>query len=358
MKIVFCLALILALRPFDCAEASPQEALKPLTFQEVVTMLKPTATRRLSQAEIADEVERRGVGFLVDEKALMEFQKHGAKSFLLEALKRATNGPAVVIVKPEDGNAGATDEEAQNRADAAIAASLPPLEQTRRHALAYARELPDFITTQVVKRYVQIPGSKDWKLEDTLEIELTYSSLKGEQFKLISVNGKPSRQTYDEVGGSTSTGEFGTMIASLFLPKSRTEFREIKEESFNGRPAIIYDFTVKQANSMSRISDRVTGKAIVAGYKGSMWVDKESKRVVRIESANEGIPADFPITLSENAVEYDWVKIEGETYLLPVRAELLLGRDRERFYSRNVIEFKKYKKFEASIKIQDDKDEK
>ena len=73
---------------------------------------------------------------------------------------------------------------------------------------------------------------------------------------------------------------------------------------------------------------------------------------MRIESPNEGMPANFPITLSENAVEYDWVTIDGKRYLLPVRAELLLGRDRDKFYMRNVIEFRGYQKFEAKIKIE------
>jgi hypothetical protein len=57
------------------------------------------------------------------------------------------------------------------------------------------------------------------------------------------------------------------------------------------------------------------------------------------------------VTLSENAVEYDWITIGGERYLLPVRAELLLGVDSQRTYTRNVIEFTGYRKFEAKIKV-------
>jgi hypothetical protein len=350
-KIIAVLFLVFVICSLGRAIDPQQEILKPLTIQEVVTMLKQIDSRRHSQAEIADEIDRRGIGFVVDEKVLNDLQNQGAKTFLLDVIKRA----ATANSKSTEGNPAITDEEAQKRAEAASVATLPLLEQTRRYALAYARELPDFITTQVVKRYIQTPDLKDWKLEDTLEIELTYSSQKGEQFKLLRIDGKPTKLTYEEVGGSTSTGEFGTMLASLFLPQTRTEFREAKKETFNGKPTVIYDFTVKKGNSMSSISDRASGKTTLAGYRGSLWIDTESKRVLRVESANEGMPADFPITLSENAVEYEWVKIEGAPYLLPVRAELLLGRDRERAYTRNVIEFKNYKKFEASIKIQDDK---
>ena len=57
------------------------------------------------------------------------------------------------------------------------------------------------------------------------------------------------------------------------------------------------------------------------------------------------------MSLSENAVEYDWITIGGERYLLPVRAEVLLGMDDQKVYTRNVIEFSGYRKFEARIKV-------
>lgn len=346
--------------------AAWQDAPQPLSRQELVAMLKQTDAGRMSQAEIATEIERRGINFTTDDKTLAEFQKLGAKSFLLDVIRRAPKGPVaprpevatVVNADPADPNNPnpVFDEEARKRAEAELFARLPLLEQAKRHALEYERELPDFITTQVVKRYMQTPDHKDWKLVDTLEIELTYSSQKGEQFKVLKVDGKPTKLTYEEVGGSTSSGEFGSLLAALFLPQTRTQFREVKKEVFNGKQTVVYDFTVKKVNSTSRIGDRNSGKTIIAGYSGSIWIDTDTKRVLRIESANEGMPADFPITLSENAVEYEWVKIEGEPYLLPVRAELILGRDSERFYTRNVIEFRNYKKFEAAIKIGEDKD--
>jgi hypothetical protein len=77
--------------------------------------------------------------------------------------------------------------------------------------------------------------------------------------------------------------------------------------------------------------------------------------VLRIEQAQEGMPANFSVTLAENAIEYDWVKIADQSYLLPVRAEALLGRDRERYYTRNVTEFRNYRKFDTDIKIVPDK---
>ena len=123
------------------------------------------------------------------------------------------------------------------------------MEQARGHAAEFAEELPNFIVTQLVSRYVRTPENKDWQLEDKLEIELTYRTGKGEEFKLLRVNGKPTVQSYKDIGGSTSTGEFGSMLAALFSPDSKAEFKEIKRETFHGRPTVVYDFKIKKANS-------------------------------------------------------------------------------------------------------------
>ena len=110
---------------------------------------------------------------------------------------------------------------------------------------------------------------------------------------------------------------------------------------------------MRKAHSQNQITEKTTGRTIVAAYQGSVWIDTETKRVLRIEQSSEDIPPGFPITLSESAVEYDWVTISGERYLMPIHAEVLMGQDRERYYTRNVIEFRNYHKFDSDVKIGD-----
>ena len=311
----------------------------PLTKQDVLARLQDAEAHHLSQADIASEILQRGIAFAVDEKTLDQFRQAGARTFLLDAIKHAgKNVGKPQVSDPELGNA-----------DSGKTLSL--LEQARRHALEFAEELPNFIVTQIVTRYVRTPEKKDWQLEDKLEIEVTYRVGKGEEFKLLRVNGAPARQSYEQIGGSTSTGEFGSLLAGLFLPQSKAEFKEVKRESFQGHSAVVYDFKVRRANSTNSISDKVSGARTVAGYSGSVWIDTETKRVLRVEESHDEIPAGFPITLSENAVEFDWITIASQRYLLPVKAEVLLGRDDQRIYTRNVIEFRGYQKFEAKIRL-------
>lgn len=337
---------LLTARVFAGAQ-SAQEATAPIGKQELLSMLTQSQTRQPSQADIATEVNRRGIAFSVDEETRSELRRAGARSFLLDAIDRAGKNEARPLVSDPQ----ILDEEAKARAQAEAAAKLPLLEQARLYALQFADELPNFMVTQTVTRYLQTPDTRNWQLQDKLEVELSYRIGKGEVFKLLRVNGAWTRQSYEELGGSTSTGEFGSTLATLFWPETRAEFREVKRETIRGRETVVFDFKVRRANSRTQIADKRSGQKTVAGYSGSVWIDTESKRVLRMEDSADEIPAGFPVSLSENAIEYDWATIAGERYLLPVRAEVLMGRDSQKVYTRNVIEFRDYRKFEGKIKL-------
>jgi hypothetical protein len=347
MKTTVLTAILLLMLSPGVGAWYAQEAGGPLTKQEIFSRLKDAAARHSSQADIAAEINHRGIDFTVDQEVLNQFRQAGARSFLLDTIQRSGKN----LGQPQVSDPEIPDEAARQKTRDELIAKLPLIEQARQHAFEFAEELPNFIVTQSVTRYSEAPGNKDWQQEDRLEIELTYRVGKGEEFKLLRVDGKPARQTYQEIGGSTSTGEFGTMLAALFVPQSKAEFKEVRRESFHGRPTVVFDFKVRRANSSSSISDKAKGKTVVAGYSGSIWIDTESKRALRIESSSEEIPAGFPVTLAESAIEYDWVPIGSERYLLPVHAEVLLGWDAQKVYTKNVIEFRDYRRFEAKIKI-------
>jgi len=313
---------------------------------------------KMSQGDIAAQVFKRGINFAPNERALEEIQQAGAELFLLDTIQRAgeSGPPPKLTVRTKDTDPDPdpdreTEQEARQRARSEMMDRMPLIEQARYHALDFAADLPNFVVTQLVTRSVQQPGARDWRIQDRLDVQLTYRADKGEEYKLVSVDGRPARQSYDQLGGSTSAGEFGSFLASLFAPSSRAQFVQVKHESFRGRDTVVYDFTVKKVNSTVQITDKDQNRSIITAYKGSLWIDSQSKLVLRVESSSFDIVPGFPITLAENSVEYDWVTIAGERFLLPVRAEVLLGRDRDRFYSRNVIEFRNYHKYEGDVRL-------
>ena len=344
-----------------------QENSKPFTKQEILHQLKQPPGQRFEQGDLAAEIAQRGISFPVDEPTLAELRRAGARSFLLEAIKKADpNAPrphlqplpatgAQPAVNPTQENRAAENQPVEPvdtpEARAAALARLPLIEQARIHALEFMEELPNFVVTQAVTRSVRTPEHKDWQAEDKFEVELTYRAKQGEQFQMLTLNGKPTQKSYSELGGATSTGEFGSMLGSLFAPQSQADFKEVRHEKFRGRETVVFDFRVKKGNSNSQITDKSSGRTVTAGYQGSVWIDAESKRALRIEVSHDDIQRGFPITLAENAVEYDWVKVGEERYLLPVSAELILGSDSARFYSRNVIELRNYHVFDTDVKL-------
>jgi hypothetical protein len=343
------------------------------TKEEILRRLKPVPGQRSEQADLADEIAARGIAFPLDEKTLDEFRKAGARNFVIDAIRRVDPNavrPEVVPkatetpVNPDRPRLRSRDaseqlppappeltEEERRVARAAALAKLPLLEQARAHAAEFLEELPDFIVTQFVTRSVKLPDQKDWKDEDKLEVEMSYHDKHGEQLKLVKLNGKPTTLSYDGLGGTTSTGEFGALIGSLFALESQAEFKEVRTETLRGHPTTVFTFKVKKAFSSNRITDKTSGRTVTAGYEGTVWIETATARVLRIEQSAVDIQRGFPITLAESAIEYDWVTIAETKYLLPVSAELLLGQDAQRFYSRNSIELRNYRMFDTDMKI-------
>jgi hypothetical protein len=73
--------------------------------------------------------------------------------------------------------------------------------------------------------------------------------------------------------------------------------------------------------------------------------------VLRIEIAAEKIPRSFPLDTVESAIDYDFVLIGDMKYLLPTHSEALSCRRGTGDCTRNVIEFRNYKKFGAETNI-------
>jgi hypothetical protein len=65
------------------------------------------------------------------------------------------------------------------------------------------------------------------------------------------------------------------------------------------------------------------------------------------------------VTAASRTINYDWVEISGEKYLLPTLSDVRLTfrQNRELFESRNLINFKDYQKFGTEVVILDDDDE-
>ena len=86
--------------------------------------------------------------------------------------------------------------------------------------------------------------------------------------------------------------------------------------------------------------------------RGTIWIDKETSRVLRLEKETRNMPLLFPLVKVEVAVDYDFVRLSTpQPFLLPITfggIELRTGVDALRAQS---IEFRNYRKFGAESGI-------
>jgi hypothetical protein len=224
------------------------------------------------------------------------------------------------------------------------------VESVRQYALNYTASLPDFLCTQVTRRYVR--GGLFWGgLADTLTAHVAFTGQK-EEYKVVSRNGRPaSNWSLMWADGATSEGEFGSMMAELFKPSTEVSFHWERWATLRGRRAHVYSFRVAQKRSRWRIQDARFRLHVVAGYHGLILVDSGLPAVLRIVEVAE-LPATFPMQSVEETLDYDLAGVGGRQYLLPLRAVVML---REGIVNRtgvmNVIEFGGYRKFAAESSV-------
>jgi len=68
------------------------------------------------------------------------------------------------------------------------------------------------------------------------------------------------------------------------------------------------------------------------------------------------VPTEFPMDTVESAADYEYVRIGGtQQFLLPVHSETLSCQRGTNLCSRNVIDFRNYKKYAGEASITFDK---
>jgi hypothetical protein len=231
-------------------------------------------------------------------------------------------------------------------------APTPPVDElileARQAADSFTEELPDFLVQQVTIRYYSSTNPPQWQAADIVTAEVACANGK-EEYRNISINGRPTQRPVEKTG-SWSTGEYVTTLQDVLSPRTAARFVKRGPGQVGNRDAVVYDFTVEQANSHWRIvADERHNYA--PAYKGSLWIDRETHRVLRIEQRTIWLPDDFPVDKAESKIEYGLVRIDGKNYLLPTESQNTACARGTLQCSENVISFRNYRKFSADSDI-------
>jgi len=330
-----------------CAVISQTQE-RPLTSQEIVSLVYQLPRNPQKRDEIVELIRRRGIGFpLTDGMRALVATKSGNDALLrrtLEEAERRRVNPSESKLPPE-------------------AEANETLERTRNVTLAAANAMPDFLVKQLIRRYVAYGNTTNWVSQDNLAIAVGFRANSGEEYKVLSVNGVPAgedvKSTRDYgryVKGASSSGtEYISALADIFRPEAKAEFRLVDTDVVRERRAVVFEYVVKKENSRLGLTYGGTAETI-AGSRGRIWIDRELDRVIRFEQIFTEIPAGFPITASSTLIDYDWVMIGERKYLLPIRSEVLITSNQGSMIlqSRNDVRFRSYQKFGAELKVIDE----
>lgn len=221
--------------------------------------------------------------------------------------------------------------------------------KARDVAFSYSKTLPNYTVKQVTNRYSTVPDQHKayaWQALDVVTADLIYEDGK-DRYTNTMVNGKPTE--YVERTGSWSEGEFANMLLAVFSPDTHTDFTDQKDVTFRDRPAWRYEYSVAKENSSWTL--HADGKDEKPGYVGSVWIDKATYRVLRLEMAARGLDKDFSLDTAESSVDYGFVQIAGQEVLLPVDADGLSCTRNSTDCTRERTQYTNYKKFDASSNI-------
>jgi hypothetical protein len=246
--------------------------------------------------------------------------------------------PAIPARKEEDGNVNP-----DNRLD-------PLIRKATEATLEFTESLPSYICQEMIGRFESDSKPPSWRPLDVVSTNLVYENGR-EHYTEIKVNNKPvGDKKLSELGGAWSTGEFGSMLIDLFSPATDAEFEPQGNSRAAGIMAKKFRFSVKREKSTWRIG--VGSQQYLPAYSGSVWIDPATARVLRVEMQAQGFPETFPADHVESAVDYEYVRLgDVKKYLLPVHAENLMCMRSSNYCTRNVIDFRNYRKFSGQSEI-------
>lgn len=313
------------------------------SVSDLVSAVRADLQRNHSDSQMAKNLRKVKLSERLDDRTIEILQSEGAgpetvgQLLLLRDRSERMRPPAKPAIEPPPPPAAAEQAQIWNAA--------------HENSLNYTDSLPNFICSEVVRRYTDPNEKGAWRLHDTLVLKLTYFD-KQEEYKLMTVNNHSTNMSYEDVGGAITEGEFGSMLAAIFALKSRTNRDWDHWSVLRSRPTHVYSFSITAANSDYGITAGIGargGGRVTAGQHGYVYIDASTRMVVRVTAIADSLPPDFPVRRVDLTLDYDFIDVGGRHFLLPLHSETLL--DAPPFPLRNETDFLAYRKFSADTTV-------
>jgi hypothetical protein len=353
MKWFRAIACVLAL----WASAAAQTA---MTVDQLFTFIRSSIQfikdGTMTDKQLADYLGKSKLKEKLDDRSVEQIQALGIGPLTLNALRKLRDqSQALTAAKPVEPP---PDPRLAPPPSSEEQAAM--IDEVRKYALDYSKTLPDFICTQVTRRYAAIrPGLRgggsanqepSWQLLDTLTVRLSYFEQK-EDYKLVLLNNAPTTQSYSALGGASVTGDFGSMMKEIFERASEARFEWDHWGTLRSRYAMVFAYRVTEARSQWHVVYNRTLE-VVPAYRGLIYIDARTHELLRVTLSAVDLPADFPIRSAETILDYDYQDLSGHSFLLPLKAQTVMMDGQT--VSRNDEEFRVYRKYTAESELKFD----
>ena len=302
-----------------------------------------------------DGILRSAAEKIREKEFLLRFPEASSIKLVRHAqLSCAKTGCSVVLqpVETLEGSFGPQSAKATGPPPAAppirlLTPAEPLIERAREVAFLFSQRLPNFVCQEFMSRFTQ-RGREEKMPLDLVSAEIVYEDGQ-ESYRNVKIDNRPTDKPLQQIDGSWSTGEFASILLELFHPDTHAQFQSGDASTISGFNAQVYDFQVQSENSHWML--HAGSQSLAAAYVGSVWVDPNTARVLRIEMQARNLPSNFPMDTVETTLDYSNVRLGETSFLLPVHAEAL-GCERGTSYcSHNIIDFRNYHEFKSETKI-------
>jgi len=338
---------------FLAVAANAQRAMTVAQVEEFVkSQMKAGADRDHATAEYL--LKNIKLTQKLDARTVEDLQGQGVGRETIRALnKLATDSaglpapPPVVIAEPPPPPKPPSKEEEY----AALAA-------TKEYALTYTNSLPNYVCMQTTHRTIEptdrFRTEKNYRgggTGDTIQETLTFFEHK-ETYKVEMINGDAARAknvSHLQLGGTTSSGEFGSMLSDIFKEDSGATFAWDHWATLRDHKRVyVFSYRIPKSNGYS-MEEVESHKEYTSAYNGLIYADHDTKAILRVTLNTEGVPADFPIHEVHITLDYDHIKIGDQDFLLPYHFKLTSKADK--VDTENQADFKAYRKYGAEATI-------
>lgn len=318
-----------------------------MSVAELLQFMRSTIQEKTPDREVAKFVHGLKLSEKLDDRTIEQLQTEGLGPQTVAALKQlasvSASLSAPVIAPPPPKYVPPPPPSYDDQQDV--------IRDMTDYAMNYTRRLPNFICTQVTRQAADPRFRDSWVNYGSVLTKVSYvDGHENYEVKLVN-NAVVQNKSMEDLSGSISTGEFGSMMHEIFDPGSEAEFHFDHWGTLRTKEVIVFNYQIDQSHSKYSI-DYDRKQRVVTAYKGLIYVDQKTRVITRLTAEAVNIPPDFPVRAASSRVDYDMQTIGPRDFIVPIAAEMNI-RDGETAF-RNKIEFRSYRVFGADTNIRYD----